>query len=89
MGIRKIEMSERTQKEFNEMMNKLQRVRSKVIRNFCTKAYDLNVGEEMFQCHIACLPDILQLKSMLNDKSSTMKFEVYQTINGTMVKRLA
>lgn len=82
-------MSERTQKEFNEMMDKLQRERSKVIMNFCTKAYDLNVGEEMFQCHIACLPDILQLKSMLNDKSSTMKFEVWPTINGTMVKRIA
>ena len=89
MGIVRIEMTERTQKEFNDLMEKLEREQSRVIREFCTKAYDLNVGEEMFQCHIACLPDILQLKSMLNDKSSTKKFEVYQTINGTMVKRLA
>ena len=83
------EMGVMTRHEVEKMMDKLQRERSRVIREFCTKAYDLNVGEEMFQCHIACLPDILQLKSMLNDKSSTMKFEVYQTINGTMVKRLA
>ena len=89
MGIARIEMTERTQKEFNDLMEKLEREQSRVIREFCTKAYDLNVGEEMFQCHFACLPDVPELRSMLNDKSSTMKFEVYQTINGTMVKRLA
>lgn len=89
MGIVRIEMTERTQKEFNDLMEKLKREQSRVIREFCTKAYNLNVGEEMFQCHIACLPDVPELRSMLNDKSSTKKFEVYQTINGTMVKRLA
>lgn len=77
-----------TRHEVEKLMEKVLRERSRVIREFCTKAYNLNVGEEMFQCHIACLPNVPELRSMLNDKSSTKKFVVYQTINGTMVKRL-
>ena len=72
----------------NELMDKLLKERSRVIRQICTKAYDLNAGEEMFQCYLACLPEVTELRSMLNDKSSTKKFEVYQTINGVIIKRL-
>ena len=82
------EMGVMTRHEVEKHMEKVSRERARVIREFCTKAYALEVGEEMFQCHIACLPNVPELRSMLNDKSSTKKFEVYQTINGTMVKRL-
>ena len=82
------EMGVMTRHEVEKMMDKLQRERSRVIREFSTKAYNLNVNEEMFQSHIACLPDVPELRSMLNDKSSTKKFEVYPTINGIIVKRV-
>lgn len=82
------EMGVMTRHEVEKLMEKVSRERARVIREFCTKAYNLNIGEEMFQCYIACLPTVPELKSMLNDKSSTKKFEVYPTINGIMVKRV-
>ena len=83
------EMGVMTRHEVEKLMEKVSRERSRVIREFFTKAYALEVGEEMFQCYIACLSDVPELRSMLNDKSSTKKFEVWPTINGTMVKRIA
>lgn len=77
-----------TRHEVEKLMEKVLRERARVIREFFTKAYALQVGEEMFQCHIACLPNVPELRRMLNEKSSTKRFEVWPTINGTMVKRL-
>ena len=70
-------------------MQKLMEQRERVIREFCTKAYALEVGEELFQCFIACLPKVEELRRMLNEKSSTKQFKVWPTINGIMVKREA
>jgi hypothetical protein len=83
------EMGVMTRYEVEKLMGNVSRQRARVIREFCTKAYALEVGEEMFQCHIACLPDAPELRSMLNDKSSTMKFKVWQTVNGIMIRREA
>lgn len=70
-------------------MDQLFEQRGRVIREFCTKAYALEVGEEFFQCFIACLPKVAELKEMLNGKSLTKRFKVWPVINGVMVKREA
>jgi hypothetical protein len=67
---------------------KVSRERARVIREFCTKAYALEVGEEFFQCHLSALPDVTELRQLLNE-SSTFRFKVWPTINGTMIKREA
>lgn len=72
-----------------KLMDQLMKQRDRVIREFCTKAYALEVGEELFQCFIACLPEVEELRDMLNGKSLTKRFKVWPTINGIMVKREA
>lgn len=76
--------------EIERLMKKISRERSRVIREFVEKAHALEVGEEFFQCFIASLPVVEELRRLLNkDESSTMRFEIWPTINGTMVKRTA
>lgn len=77
-----------TKHEVERLMQKLSRERARVIKEFVAKAYALEIGEEFFQCHLSSLPDIPELRRLLNDESSTMRFRVWPTINGTMVKRL-
>ena len=84
-----IEMGVMTRHQVEKLMEKVSRERARVIREFCCKAYALEVNQEMFQCHISCLPNVYELRGMLNDKSSTKQFEVYPVLNGTMVKRIA
>lgn len=73
--------------EVNRLMKKLSRERARVIREFVTRAYALEVGEEFFQCHLSALPELEELKRLL--ETSTMTFCIWQTINGTIVKREA
>lgn len=76
--------------EIEKLMKKVSRERSRVIREFVKKAHALEVGEEFFQCFIASLPAVEELRRFLNeDEASTMRFEIWPTINGTMVKRTA
>lgn len=53
------------------------------------KALNLKVGEELFQCYSAHLPDVSQLRKILSEASTEMSFTVWPTINGTMIKREA
>jgi hypothetical protein len=76
--------------EIERLMNKVSRERSRVIREFVKKAHALEVEEEFFQCYLACFPTVEELRKLLNeDQSSTMRFEIWSTVNGTMVKRTA
>ena len=76
--------------EIEKLMKKVSRERSRVIREFVEKAHALEVGEELFQCYLACFPTVEELRKLLNeDESSTMRFEIWSTVNGTMVKRTA
>ena len=83
----KEEMGVLTAHEVNKLMRKLSRERARVIREFVTRAYALEIGEEFFQCHLSALPELEELKRLL--ETSTMKFCIWQTINGTIVKREA
>lgn len=85
----KEEMGVLARHEVERLMKKLSRERARVIKEFVAKAYALEVGEEFFQCYLSSLPDIPELRRLLNDESSTMRFKVWQTINGTMVRREA
>lgn len=76
--------------EIEKLMKKVSRERSRVIREFVEKAHALEVGEELFQCYLACFPTVEELRKLLNeDEASTMRFEIWSTVNGTMVKRTA
>lgn len=77
-----------TRHEVEKLMKKVSRQRARVLKEFVEKAYALNVGDEMFQCYLACLPDAGELKELLNE-GGEMVFDVWPTINGTMVKRRA
>jgi hypothetical protein len=83
----KEEMGVLTAHEVNKLMRKLSRERARVIREFVTRAYALEIGEEFFQCHLSALPELEELKRLL--ETSTMTFCIWQTINGTIVKREA
>ena len=83
------EMGVLARHEVEKLMQKVSRERARVIKEFVAKAYALEVGEEFFQCHLSALPDAPELLRLLNDESSTMRFKVYQTINGTVVQREA
>lgn len=73
--------------EVEKLMKKLSRERARVIKEFVKKAFALEVGEEFFQCHLSALPEVEELRKLLDDESSTMRFKVWPTINGTMVQR--
>ena len=78
--------------EIEKRMKKISKERAKVrlIDDFVEKAHALEVGEELFQCYLACFPTVEELRKLLNeDQSSTMRFEIWPTVNGTMVKRTA
>lgn len=89
MGIVRIEMTERTRQEFEALMKQLSEIQSRLIEEFCTKVYKLNVGEELYQPFLSCLPAVQELRRMLNEKTSTKQFEVHENINGITVIRLS
>lgn len=61
--------------------------RDKAIQEFIARALALKVGDEYFQCYIADFPTIEELRELLKNEASTVKFKVWQTINGTIVQR--
>ena len=54
-----------------------------VIDDFCEKNNALGVGEERFQCYRADLPSTAGMRAMMGED-----FEVIQTINGWIIRRL-
>lgn len=83
------EMGVLTRLEIDRLMRSVSREKARVVKEFVTKAYALGVGEEFFQCHISCLPQVDDLNKLLNDESSVLRFRIWPTINGLMVKREA
>lgn len=76
-----------TAHEVDKMMKRLQREKSKRLQDLMQKALSLEVGEEIFQCYLACLPPLHEIRDMLNEPSTGKRFQVWPTINGTMIKR--
>ena len=89
MDSRVEEMGVVTAHEVDKMMNRLQREKALRLKMVMDKALSLEVGEEMFQCYIASLPPLHELRDLLNDKSTGMTFTVWPVINGTMIRREA
>lgn len=83
------EMGVLTAYEVSKLMKKLSRERTRVLKAFVEKAYALGVGEEMYQPFLSSLPSVPELRILLNDESSELRFNIWQTINGIMVKREA
>lgn len=78
-----------TAHELDKLMKKLSRERARVLKTFIEKAYALEVGEEMYQPFLSSLPTVPELRELLNEESSPLRFNIWQTINGIMVKREA
>lgn len=68
-------------------MKRLAEEKARRIQQVHDKAERLEVGEEVFQCYMACLPPLDELKRSLNTSGKT--FEVWAVINGTMIRRTA
>ena len=89
MDSRVEEMGVVTAHEVDKMMKRLQREKALRLKMVMEKALSLEVGEEIFQCYIASLPPLHELRDLLNDKSTGMTFLVWPVINGTMIRREA
>ena len=71
------------------MMDRLAKETAKRIAEVHEKANRLEVGEEVFQCYLACLPPLHELRDSINGNAKAGKmFEVWPVLNGTMIKRL-
>lgn len=73
--------------EMDRLRRQLFMERSREIQKFIEKLSGLAVGDEVFQCHICALPKVEELRRIVNDKIAGMKFSIWPTINGTMVRR--
>ena len=89
MDSRVEEMGVVTAHEVDKMMKRLQREKALRLKMVMEKALSLEVGEDIFQCYIASLPPLHELRDLLNDKSTGMTFSVWPVINGTMIRREA
>ena len=78
-----------TAHEVDKMMKRLQREKAKRLQDLLEKALSLEVGEETFQCYLACLPPLHEIRDLLNESTSGKRFTVWPSINGTMIKREA
>lgn len=69
--------------EVEKLMKKLAKETQRVRREFKEKNEALGVGDERFQCHIASLPSTHEMRGMMGED-----YEIFETINGWMIKRL-
>ena len=69
------------------MMDRLAKETAKRIAEVHEKANRLEVGEEVFQCYLACLPPLHELRDSINANADGKVFEVWPVINGTLIKR--
>ena len=70
-------------------MDRLAQETAKRISEVHEKAYRLEIGEEIFQCYLACLPPLHELRDSINNNADGKEFEVWPVINGTMIRRKA
>lgn len=77
------EMKPLSRYEVEKLMKKLSKETQRVRREFKEKNEALGVGEERFQCHIASLPSTQGMREMMGED-----FEIFETINGWIIKRL-
>ena len=54
-----------------------------LINGFMTKVQALDVNEVAYQCYRRDFPDVEVLRTMLDVK----RFDIWQTVNGIMVRR--
>lgn len=71
-----------------DMMDRLAKETAKRIAEVHEKVERLEIGEEAFQCYLACLPPLHELRDSINANAAGKEFEVWPVINGTMIKRL-
>lgn len=83
------EMRALTRYEVEKLMCKVSRERSRILKKFVEKALALEVGGEFFQCHVTALSDVDELRSLINETGTDMKFHIWKVINGFWVKREA
>jgi hypothetical protein len=57
------------------------------VLEFVLKAQMLEIGNELYQCYVPGFPSVEEIREMM--QSSTMKFKVWQTVNGIMIRREA
>lgn len=77
------EMGVLTRHEVDKLMKKLSREKSRVLKYFVERNTSLAVGEERFQCYIASLPSTAEMREMMGED-----FEIFETINGWIIRRL-
>lgn len=68
-------------------MRSYQEIDQEYVEAFVHKACAMEVGQEFFQCHVSCLPDVEGLRKVMEMKASTMRFKIWPVINGTMIRR--
>lgn len=84
-----VEMRALKRYEVEKLMCKVSRERARIFKRFVEKSLALEVGGEFFQCHIKALSDVDELRALLNETGTDMKFHIWKTINGFWVKREA
>ena len=68
-------------------MRRCQEIDQEYVEAFVRRACAMEVGQEFFQCHVSCLPDVEGLREVMKMKASTMRFKIWPVINGTMIRR--
>ena len=71
--------------ELRKAVEKVSLYRMKKIREFMARVEALEVGEEIFHCFIKELPTVAELRTMIN--TSEKSYQIWETINGVMVRR--
>lgn len=75
----------------NKLMESVFPVKSndEIVNEFVARVHALEVGQQTYQCFITGFPPVQMLQRILDDSTSTKLFEVWETINGIVVKRKA
>ena len=79
------EMRRVSRRDVAKLVKKVSVARSRAVSDFLTRVEALKVNEELFQCWLHELPSVEDLKIMLNGVEGV--FELWQTVNGIMVRR--
>lgn len=74
-----------SRRDVAKLVKKVSVARGRAVGDFLTRVEALKVNEELFQCWLHELPSAEDLKIMLNGVEGV--FELWQTVNGIMVRR--
>lgn len=77
------EMNPLNRYEVEKLMQKVSRETQRIRKEFKEKNDALGVDEERFQCYIAALPSTSEMRAMMGED-----FEIIQTVNGWIIRRL-